>query len=459
MKRLDHLEGHLPADSFLSTRLLFKKLPALTKPLIKYKIESLWEHDTKSLPPALRKARRRLRNFSEREIKPRALKMDTLHMQAGEIHPEIQKLLSVAANEGILTDLLPKPFGTNAVAAFAYPIAWFHAIRAEELARGCGGLAMLFLAHVLGAAPIVYSGDISAIRRFLLPAFRKTKQGEIHLFAFAITEPSMGSDAEEGHGASLAKPGVVARRVDGGWVLRGRKIFISGGDLAKSITVFAALENKGIESWTCFLVNNDMEGFRVVRTEIKMGLRASGTAELEFSDVFVPDTHVIGKLKSGWALNRAVLNTSRIPVAGMAVGLAQDATETAIEFACQNRMAGKALIHYQEIQIMVAQMIADTSAIRSLVWNVARKSYAPRQDNASISKFYATDVAINVCMTAMDLMSNHGILHANKTEKIYRDTRVTQIFEGTNQINRLAVIDDQQEQFLKKIFTHFGKKS
>lgn len=453
MKQLDHLEGHLPADNLLSTRLLFEKLPALTKPLIKYKIESLWEYDTKSLPLPLRKARRRLRNFSDREIKPRALKIDSLHLQTGEIHPEIQELIITAAEEGILTDLLPKPFGSNAVATFAYPIAWYHAIRGEELARGGGGLAMVLLAHVLGAAPIVFSGDISAIRRFLLPAFHKTKQGEPHLFAFAITEPSLGSDAEEGHGASFAKPGVIARRVDGGWVLNGRKIFISGGDIAKSITVFAALENKGVESWTCFLVNSDMKGFKVVRTELKMGLNGSGTAELEFSDVFVPDNHVIGKLESGWALNQAILNTSRIPVAGMGVGFAQSATEVAIDFACQMRLGGKALIHYQEIQVMIAQMIADTSAIRSLVWHIARKSYAPRQDNASISKFYATDVAIKVAMAAMDLMSNHGMVHANKAEKIYRDTRVTQIFEGTNQINRLAVINDQQEQFLAKIKT------
>lgn len=452
MMSLEHLEGHLPADSSLSTRRVFNRLSKLTLPLIKYEIENLWEHDTRTLPLPLRKVRRRFRDFSERELKPRALALDAApHVAVGESNPEIEELLRISAREGILTDLLPKPLGSGAIGTLRYPVAWYHAIRAEELTRGCGGLSLLLNANALGAVPIVYSGDLGAVRRFLLPAFRKTKRGEPHLFAFAITEPSGGSDVEDGHGASLAKPDVIARRVDQGWVLKGRKIFISGGELAKSITVFAALENEGFDSWTCFLVNSNMAGFKVVRTELKMGIRASGAAELEFDDVFVPDNHVIGKLRSGWALNRAILNTSRMPVAGIAVGFAQAATEAAVDFSCRVRLANKELIHYQEIQLMIAQMIAETLAIRSLVWNVSRKSFAPRQDKASICKFYATDSAVKVSQMAMDLMSNHGMLHNNGAEKIYRDARVTQIFEGTNQINRLAVIEDQQEQLLAQI--------
>jgi alkylation response protein AidB-like acyl-CoA dehydrogenase len=188
---------------------------------------------------------------------------------------------------------------------------------------------MLLSAHSLGVLPIIFAGELGAIRRFVLPAYRQSLAGDPHIFAYAITEPSAGSDAEEGHGASSRRPGTVAKRVNGGWSLRGRKVFISGGDIAKSITVFAALENEGIESWTCFLVTSDMPGFEVVRNELKMGMRASAAAEIAFHDVFVPDDHVIGKPRQGWAINRATLNASRYAVAGMGVGLAQGATEAA----------------------------------------------------------------------------------------------------------------------------------
>ena len=452
---MTHIDGFVPPDSLFSTRRTFKRLSALTRPLINYDIEALWEMETRTLPPILRKARRRIRAFTEKEIIPRALELDAApHLPAGETAPAVEDLLRTAGRQGLLTDLLPSPIGSAPILSFRYPLIWYQAIRIEEMARGCGGLMLLLSAHSLGIAPIVFSGDIGALRRFIIPAFRETKQGNPHLFAFAITEPSAGSDAEDGYGASRAEPGTLARRVEGGWTLSGRKVFISGGDLAKSIAVFAALEGEGIESWTCFLITRGMPGFKVVRTELKMGMRASGAAELEFDRVFVSDDHVIGGLRNGWAINRAVLNTSRIPVAGMAVGLARAAAEAAIDFACRISLAGKALIHYQEIQLLAAQMIADTSAIRALVWQAARKSYAPRQDLAAMCKFYATDTAIKVCQTAMDLIGNHGMLHSNRAEKAYRDTRLTQIFEGTNQINRLAVIDDQQEQLLELIAQH-----
>jgi len=310
---------------------------------------------------------------------------------------------------------------------------------------------LLLSAHSLGVIPIVFAGDLGAMRRFLLPAYRQTMAGDPHIFAYAITEPSAGSDAEEGHGASVSRPGAIASRVDGGWSLRGRKIFISGGDIAKSITVFAALENEGIESWTCFLVRSDMPGFEVVRTELKMGMRASGAAELAFHDVFVPDDHVIGKPRQGWAINRATLNASRYAVAGMGVGVAQGATEAALDFACRTELAGKALIHFQEVQVQIADMITETSAIRGMLWEAARSAYVARQDRSSMCKFYCTDRAVGVVEMALDLMGNDGTLHHHGVEKMYRDVRLTQIFEGTNQINRLSLIEDQQEELLARV--------
>ena len=447
-----HLDGYLSAEHPLSPRGLFADLPAAIRPVVTPKLATIWEQDTATLPRALAQARRRYRSFAERELRHRSTAVDLApHPTPGEVLPSLADLLKTAGREGMLTDLLPRPFGSASLGSYRYPLVWTQALRTEELARVCAGQMLFLSAHSLGVIPIIFAGDLSAIRRFVLPAYRQSIAGDPHVFAYAITEPSAGSDAEEGHGASISRPGVVAKRVNGGWSLRGRKIFISGGDIAKSITVFAALEDEGIESWTCFLVTNDMPGFEVVRNELKMGMRASAAAELAFHDVFVPDDHVIGKPRQGWAINRATLNASRYAVAGMAVGLAQGATEAAIDFACRTGLAGKSLMDFQEVQLQIVDMMTETAAIRGMLWQAARKAYVARQDRSSMCKFHCTDEAVRVVEMALELMGNHGTLHGSAVEKMYRDARLTQIFEGTNQINRLAVIEDQQEQFLARI--------
>ena len=449
-----HLEGFVDARSHYSPRRVFQNLPAVSRALVEYQPVLLWEQDTLRLPKPLGQYRRAVRRFADEHLTPLAASIDAAaHLPLGQQHPELQTLLELAAREGYLSDMLPRPIGSVPLLRFRYPLAWQQAIKVEELARACGGLMLLLSAHNLGVAPLLMSGDLLAARKFLLPAIRENNAGKPHLFAYAITEPAAGSDVEEGHGASLYRPGTVARKVPGGWRISGRKCFISGGDVAKSITVFAALEHEGIDSWTCFLVRHDMPGFSVTRTELKMGMRASGAAELEFDKVFVPDNHVIGGLRNGWAINRSILNLSRLPVAAMAVGFAQAATELAADFACRYQLAGKSLIHYQEIQLQLAQMIGETSAIRALVWDSAQ-TWVPTQRKASINKFICTDAAVRVCESAMELMSNHGGLSQNQAEKAFRDARLTQIFEGTNQINRLAVIEDIQEQLLARVAAH-----
>lgn len=445
-----HLDGHVAPQDPLSPRRAFAELRSSLRPLIAYDPRPLWEAETAQLPWALRLLRRRTRDFVQRHMAPLELVTDAApHPAPGVLSPELSALVAAAGRAGLLTDLLPRPLGSAPLLQYRHPLALQLSIRVEELSRGCGGLMLLLSAHELGLAPILLAGRVGTIRRFVLPAFRALKRGEPHLFAYAITEPAAGSDVEDSRGAKLYRPGVVARRVDGGWRLHGRKCFISGGDLARNISVFAALDDEGIESWTCFLVHHDMPGFRVTRTELKMGMRAASAAELEFNDVLVPDDHVIGGLRQGWALNRATLNLSRLPVAAMAVGFAQRACDIAFDFACRYRLGGKALINYQEIQLTLAQMIAETAAIRALVWSSAR-CYTPRQAIAAICKFYCTDVAVGVAERAMDLLGNHGMLHVHGAEKVFRDARLAQIFEGTNQINRLAVIEDLQEEIFDR---------
>jgi len=438
------LAGHLSADDRLSPRHAFRCFPPLTSGIVCYEPAWIWDQDTAVLPPPLAELRRQTREFAERELRSRALDCDLRPHD-----PEADAaLMRRAAEAGVLFSHLPPPLGTGPVTLADYPLAWAAAVKVEELCAVCGGWGLMLAAHALGLMPLLLSGDKKVWKRFLIPAQQRTQAGTPYLFAFAITEPGAGSDVEDGYGASLYRPATVARRAEGGWILNGRKQYISGGDIADAVAVFAAIEGEGMESWTCFLVERGTAGFRCLRNERKMGQRASGAAELELHEVFVPDDHVIGALRTGWALNRASLTCSRLPVAAIALGIARGAMDAAIDFVCRFRLAGKPLIDRQEVQLRVADMIAQTSAMRSMIWQHASRP-AVTQANAAMSKFHCSEAAVQVCETAMELLSQHGVLHRNYVEKHFRDARLTPIYEGTNQINRLAVIEDFQEHLLK----------
>lgn len=444
-----HLEGHLPEDHRLAPHWQYDKLPLIGRMLTDYPVNDLWEIDFARLPRPLAKQRRRAKAFAEQYLMPAAEELDLApHLPAGHCYPAALRILCEAGRQGWLSFLLPAPLGSIPWRNVLYPPVWHSSLIVEEFSRVCGGLMLLVCAQQLGCMPLLLSGDMGVIRRHLVPVYRSCERGEPHLVAYAITEPAGGSDVEEGHGAEGYRPGVVATPTEGGYLLNGRKCFISGGDLARTAVVFAALRGEGMESWTCFYVDCDTPGYKVTRTELKMGMRASGAAEIELTDVFVPEDCIIGGLRNGWVLNRATLNASRIPVASMGVGFARAATETAIEFARRYTVGGKALIHYQDVQLHLATMVAETRAMRSLVWQEARTAWKPRQLNASLCKFHVTDRAQHVCEMAMDLLADHGGRHQQKVEKIFRDVRLTRIFEGTNQINRLSMIEDWQTQLL-----------
>jgi butyryl-CoA dehydrogenase len=447
----DHLDGYLAHPHPLSADAVATGLAAPVRTLFGNPAQDhgdRWEIETRQLPRGLRSLRRRARDFARTELAPLALEIDAApHWPADAIPAVLHRLLVTAGRAGWLSDLLPKPIGSGSPRTVAHPLAMTASLKVEEFSRACGGLMLLLSAHMLGQVPLLLSADPLLIGRRLIPGVRRNLTGDPYLFAFAITEPDAGSDVEEGHGAALGHPGVVARRVTGGWLLNGRKVFISGGDIAQGFTLFAALDGEGYESWTCFFIERGSPGFRPVRTELKMGMRASGAAELELLDVFVPDADVVGKVRGGWSLNRQTLNISRIPVAAMAVGFAQAACDIAVDHVTRSD-GGRARIHDQSVQLAVADMITATSAIRAQVW-AAASGWRLRQSTGAMAKFYATDTAMGVIEQGMDLLGPDALLHHNGLEKVWRDCRLTQIFEGTNQINRLAVIEDLQYGFLE----------
>ncbi len=438
------LENH-QIKQRLSPEFFLKQIAPHLKFLLQYEQDKLWELDTKLLPERLQKLRRQFKHFADTNLRPYALEID--------VHKDKELLEQVkikAAKAGFFSDLLPSPIGSTDWLTYRYPFHLIASLKYEELCAACGGLGLLIGAHSLGVAPILISGDVKIILNHLYPILKNNKKGIPTLMAFAITEPAGGSDVEDTEGGAFYKPITRATKTKGGWLLNGRKVFISDGDIAHAVTVFAAIENKGLDSWTCFLVYSGTPGFSKGRNELKMGQRASSATELIFEDCFVPDSQIVGGLEKGWMLNRLTLNYSRIPVGSIALGIARGAMEHAIEFAKKYSFAGKRLIEYQEIQMQIAEMIILTSAARMMIWQYA-KTWKAHQSWSSMIKVFCSDSAMKVCEIAMDILSNYSIYHKNYVEKHFRDARLTQIYEGTNQINRLAIIEDQIKELFNNI--------
>ncbi len=414
-----------------------KRLGSIGRLLYDTRAITLWERDTKLLPWPLRRLRRRYRDFAQRELEPISLKAD-----ADPQSVDIKELFLKAAREGFQTEFLPPPIGTANPLALLKSFTMHFALKAEEFCAACAGLGLALLAHDLGIAPLFISGDPKAILKWMKKIYDEIKAGEASIAAFAITEPNAGSDAEDTVGAAYAKAGCKAKKVPGGWRISGRKVFISNGRVAKWVTLFAAIEGEGFESWTCFLLDKSMEGFSVGRSEKKMGQKAADATELILEDIFVPDDRVIGPVRGGWAINRNVLNYSRPVVGAIALGIARGAFERALRFCHEAKLNNKPLVSYQEVQLELADMLLKLFAMRATVWHSMRYRI-PFQTAGSIAKVFCSDMAWDVCNQAMALMEDHGFLHCHGVEKAARDARLTQIYEGTNQINRLAIIEGQ----------------
>lgn len=406
---------------------------------------TLWERETATLPRSLARRRRAYRDFARRELGPRAAAAD---LDPAGYDP--RPLLAAAARAGLQSEMLPAPFGTMPLGSLLRRSLFHESLKAEELSTVCAGLGLGLLAHGLGTAPLLLSGDPTAIRRWLLPLSRDNRAGRPRLAAFAITEPAAGSDVEDSEGAGSARIGTTARRVPGGYRISGQKVFITGGAHADLVTVFASLvEDHGTRprvdrDWTCFVVERGTPGFTSGRSEHKLGQRAADATELFFDDVFVPESHRVGAERSGWALNRNVLNYSRIPVGAIAVGIARGATEAATEHCRSTTLGGRPLLSYQEVQLALADLWTETMAMRAMVWQGARHVPAT-QGVSSAVKTFCGDRAVAVSTRAIELLADHGAHTAGGVEKRLRDGRLNQIYEGTNQLNRLALIESQWE--------------
>lgn len=390
--------------------------------------------DVFAVPAEIRGRYDFIRNWAETEARPLVEAADA---DVHTCHETKRELLRRAARAGLLTDMIPGVFGgRGSLADFGRTGGMQFLPFVEELGAVSPGLSTLIGAHYLGLMPILMAMDLPTGRRLLKPIC-KADPDDPKICAFAITEPGAGSDAEDDEGGEKAKLGTFAKKVKGGYVLNGRKCFISGGNLASLVTVFAALDpQQGIKSWTCFAVTPDMEGFSVGRVEDKMGQRASPAAELIFEDVFVPERNRVGRENDGWRLNGLTLDSSRPPVAGIALGGARGVLRELIAWIDE-----QGLRRDRSVQAELGELLGRFEAARSLMLR-ASGTFPPRRDLSAYAKFIGSDTAMHIASRAIDMLGEEGGLRRRRIERLYRDIKLTQIYEGTNQINRLAAMEE-----------------
>ncbi len=300
----------------------------------------------------------------------------------------------------------------------------------EELSRVCGGIALAFSATGLGTMPILLSGSEEQKAKYL----PKIATGET-LTAFALTEPDAGSDAG----------GIKTTAIKDGdeYILNGTKQWITNGGEAKVYTVIALTDpTRGARGASAFIVEDGTPGFSYGKKEDKMGIRASTTRELIFEDCRIPAENLIAREGMGFMVAMKTLDSSRPGVASQAVGIAQGAFEAAVKYARERVQFGRPIISNQGLQWMIADMATQIQAARTLVYDVAAKIDAGETKvgkESAMVKLFASDVAMKVTTDAVQILGGYGYMREYPVEKMMRDAKITQIYEGTNQIQRNVI--------------------
>ena len=357
------------------------------------------------------------REIAEKEIRPVAAQYD----RSGDFPWPVIKVMAT-------TDLF-RVFIDEAYEGIAGATAIFNMVLVtEELSRACGGIALSFAGTALGALPIILAGDDAQKRRFLpdIAAGRR-------LAAFALTEPQAGSDA-----AAIT---TTALRDGDSYVLNGTKQWITNGGEADIYCVFA-LSNpeKGPRGASCIVVEKGTPGFEFGKKEDKMGIRASATRELSFQDCRVPLANRLGREGTGFITAMKTFDVSRPGVAAQAVGIAQGALDLAVAYACSRRQFGSPVSAFQGLRFTLADMAIRVEAARALTYAVARyvdsdPAKRPTMYSA-MSKCFASDTAVQVTTDAVQIFGGYGYMRDYPIEKYMRDAKITQFYEGTNQIQR-----------------------
>ena len=297
----------------------------------------------------------------------------------------------------------------------------------EEFSKGCAGIAICYSASALGAYPIILSGSEEQKKKYLPPIAKGEK-----LAVFGLTEPAAGSDA-----SALQ---TTARKEGDNYILNGVKHFITNGGEAEIYTIIAMTDKtRGARGASLFVVEKGTPGFSFGKKEDKMGIRASSTRELIFDNCKVPKENLLGKEGMGFISAMRTFDMSRPGIGAQAVGIAQGALDEALKYAKQRKQFDKTIASFQGIQWMLADMATQVEAARALVYASAREVNAGVKDvgvHSAMAKMYASDVAMKVATDAVQIFGGYGYMKEYPAEKYMRDAKITQIYEGTNQIQR-----------------------
>ncbi|MEW6382207.1 MAG: acyl-CoA dehydrogenase family protein [bacterium] len=319
---------------------------------------------------------------------------------------------------------LPEEYGGTGGGVFELCLA------VEELSRVCGGVAVSFAASALGAIPILLFGNGQQKEKYLPEIARGRK-----LAAFALTEANAGSDA--------GGIQTTARLEGEEYVLNGTKQWITNGGEAQVYTVIAMTDRaRGSRGASAFIVEKGTPGFEFGKKEKKMGIRSSATRELVFTDCRIPKENLLAKDGMGFLVAMKTLDTSRPGIGAQALGIAQGALDEAIEYARERVQFGKPISSLQAIQHMMADMATQVEAARALTYAAARYIDSGAKDVSKISamaKVFASDVAMQVTTQAVQILGGYGYMRDYPVEKMMRDAKITQIYEGTNQIQRNVI--------------------
>jgi alkylation response protein AidB-like acyl-CoA dehydrogenase len=359
-----------------------------------------------------------IRELAEERIAPRAAEID----KSGEFPEDIRQLL---AQHDVLALPFPEQYGGVGADLLTQCLA------IEQIARACTTSSLILTVQGLGSMPILLGGTDEQKQR-LLPDLASGRK----LAAFALTEAEAGSDAASGRTRAV--------RDGDDYVIDGGKRFITNGSVAGMVTVFAITNPDAPRHarMSCFAVEVPSEGFRVARLEHKLGIRGSPTAELEFDKLRVPAANRIGEEGDGWRLAMATFDHSRPGIAAQAVGIAQGALDVAVDYARTRKQFGNRIGDLQMIQAMLADMDSRIEAARQLTYKACVEIQAGARDAArwaSAAKLIAGDTAMAVTTDAVQVLGGYGYTDDYPVERMMRDAKITQLYEGTQQIQRLVI--------------------
>ena len=358
------------------------------------------------------------REVARSEFAPRALKAD----ETGAFPEEnIRKM----AELGLLGIPVPQEYGGAGAGVLVFALAM------EEIASVCASTALTLAAHTsLGTMPIIDFGSEEQKRKYV----PRLAAGEM-LGSYGLTEPGAGSDA----GGTQTK----ARREGEGYVVDGAKCFCTNASYAGTTIVTAKTDPsaKGSRGISAFILEKGMPGFTVGKKEDKLGMRASDTVQLRFEGVKVPTAQLLGKENEGFLYFMKTLDSGRIGIGALALGIAQGALDKASAYAKQRKAFGKSIVHLQAVSNMIADMVVDVEASRHLIYQAARlkEEGRPYTREASIAKLFSSEAAMRVTDKAIQVLGGYGYMQEYEVERYYRDAKLCEIGEGTSEIQRIVI--------------------